>query len=90
LPDFRELCDSRSQNDYIELGKTSTPHCWPMLKAASNARDDSGAFNLVRTSSTIATSRLIISAEVEQKTYTGGRSTFEFQRTLSRWKMQSC
>ena len=91
--DFRELCDGpRSQNDYIELGKIVHAVLLANVEQMSTAKDDMARrfINLVDEFYD-RNVKLIISAEVELKDlYTGGRLTFEFQRTLSRLlEMQS-
>jgi len=91
--DFRELCDGpRSQNDYIELGKIFHAVLLANVEQMSTAKDDMARrfINLVDEFYD-RNVKLIISAEVELKDlYTGGRLTFEFQRTLSRLlEMQS-
>ncbi len=91
--DFRELCDGpRSQNDYIELGKVFHAVLLANVEQMSTAKDDMARrfINLVDEFYD-RNVKLIISAEVELKDlYTGGRLTFEFQRTLSRLlEMQS-
>lgn len=91
--DFRELCDGpRSQNDYIELGKVFHAVLLANVEQMSTAKDDMARrfVNLVDEFYD-RNVKLIISAEVELKDlYTGGRLTFEFQRTLSRLlEMQS-
>ncbi|PTS85830.1 cell division protein ZapE [Pseudomonas sp. HMWF032] len=91
--DFRELCDGpRSQNDYIELGKIFHAVLLANVEKMSTAKDDMARrfINLVDEFYD-RNVKLIISAEVELKDlYTGGRLTFEFQRTLSRLlEMQS-
>ncbi|MCZ4321970.1 cell division protein ZapE [Pseudomonas anguilliseptica] len=91
--EFRELCDGpRSQNDYIELGKVFHAVLLANVEQMSTAKDDMARrfINLVDEFYD-RNVKLIISAEVELKDlYTGGRLTFEFQRTLSRLlEMQS-
>ena len=91
--DFRELCDGpRSQNDYIELGKIYHAVILANVEQMSVAKDDMARrfINLVDEFYD-RNVKLIISAEVELKElYTGGRLSFEFQRTLSRLlEMQS-
>ena len=91
--EFRELCDGpRSQNDYIELGKIYHAVILSNVEQMSVAKDDMARrfINLVDEFYD-RNVKLIISAEVELKDlYTGGRLTFEFQRTLSRLlEMQS-
>ena len=91
--DFRELCDGpRSQNDYIELGKIFHAVLLSGVEQMSVTTDDIARrfINMVDEFYD-RNVKLIISAEVELKDlYTGGRLTFEFQRTLSRLlEMQS-
>ena len=91
--EFRELCDGpRSQNDYIELGKIFHAVILANVEQMSVAKDDMARrfINLVDEFYDRYV-KLIISAEVELKDlYTGGRLSFEFQRTLSRLlEMQS-
>src|SRR3990167_10925100 len=91
--DFRELCDGpRSQNDYIELGKIFHAVLLANVEQMGVAKEDMARrfINLVDEFYD-RNVKLIISAEVELKDlYTGGRLTFEFQRTLSRLlEMQS-
>ncbi|SDH97569.1 cell division protein ZapE [Pseudomonas benzenivorans] len=91
--EFRELCDGpRSQNDYIELGKIFHAVLLANVEQMGVAKDDLARrfINLVDEFYD-RNVKLIISAEVELKDlYTGGRLTFEFQRTLSRLlEMQS-
>ncbi|MFI8480084.1 cell division protein ZapE [Pseudomonas sp. NPDC078700] len=91
--EFRELCDGpRSQNDYIELGKVFHAVLLANVEQMGVATDDMARrfINLVDEFYD-RNVKLIISAEVELKDlYTGGRLTFEFQRTLSRLlEMQS-
>ncbi|MDU9410750.1 cell division protein ZapE [Pseudomonas sp. zfem005] len=91
--EFRELCDGpRSQNDYIELGKIFHAVILANVEQMGVAKDDMARrfINLVDEFYD-RNVKLIISAEVELKDlYTGGRLTFEFQRTLSRLlEMQS-
>ncbi|KFX68410.1 ATPase [Pseudomonas taeanensis MS-3] len=91
--EFRELCDGpRSQNDYIELGKIFHAVLISNVEQMSVAKEDMARrfINLVDEFYD-RNVKLIISAEVELKDlYTGGRLTFEFQRTLSRLlEMQS-
>ncbi|MGF0336365.1 cell division protein ZapE [Ectopseudomonas toyotomiensis] len=91
--EFRELCDGpRSQNDYIELGKIFHAVILANVEQMSVAKDDMARrfINLVDEFYD-RNVKLIISAEVELKElYTGGRLSFEFQRTLSRLlEMQS-
>ncbi|OLU14453.1 MULTISPECIES: cell division protein ZapE [unclassified Pseudomonas] len=91
--DFRELCDGpRSQNDYIELGKIFHSVILANVEQMSVAKEDMARrfINLVDEFYD-RNVKLIISAEVELKDlYTGGRLSFEFQRTLSRLlEMQS-
>ena len=91
--EFRELCDGpRSQNDYIELGKIFHAVLLANVEQMGVAKDDMARrfINLVDEFYD-RNVKLIISAEVELKDlYTGGRLTFEFQRTLSRLlEMQS-
>jgi cell division protein ZapE len=91
--DFRELCDGpRSQNDYIELGKIFHAVLLSNVEQMSVTTDDIARrfINMVDEFYD-RNVKLIISAEVELKDlYTGGRLTFEFQRTLSRLlEMQS-
>ncbi|WP_425913451.1 cell division protein ZapE [Pseudomonas sp. GWSMS-1] len=91
--EFRELCDGpRSQNDYIELGKIFHAVILANVEQMSVAKEDMARrfINLVDEFYD-RNVKLIISAEVELKDlYTGGRLTFEFQRTLSRLlEMQS-
>ena len=85
--DFRELCDGpRSQNDYIELGKIFHSVILSNVEQMSVAKEDMARrfINLVDEFYD-RNVKLIISAEVELKDlYTGGRLSFEFQRTLSR------
>jgi cell division protein ZapE len=91
--EFRELCDGpRSQNDYIELGKIFHAVILANVEQMGVAKDDMARrfINLVDEFYD-RNVKLIISAEVELKDlYTGGRLSFEFQRTLSRLlEMQS-
>ena len=91
--DFRELCDGpRSQNDYIELGKIFHAVLLSGVEQMSVTTDDIARrfINMVDEFYD-RNVKLIISAEVELKDlYTGGRLSFEFQRTLSRLlEMQS-
>ena len=91
--EFRELCDGpRSQNDYIELGKIFHSVILANVEQMGVAKDDMARrfINLVDEFYD-RNVKLIISAEVELKDlYTGGRLSFEFQRTLSRLlEMQS-
>jgi cell division protein ZapE len=91
--EFRELCDGpRSQNDYIELGKIFHAVILANVEQMGTAKDDMARrfINLVDEFYD-RNVKLIISAEVELKDlYTGGRLSFEFQRTLSRLlEMQS-
>ncbi|MBM7061592.1 cell division protein ZapE [Pseudomonas sp. UL073] len=91
--EFRELCDGpRSQNDYIELGKIFHAVILANVEQMGKAKDDMARrfINLVDEFYD-RNVKLIISAEVELKDlYTGGRLSFEFQRTLSRLlEMQS-
>ncbi|MFN9585848.1 MAG: cell division protein ZapE [Pseudomonadaceae bacterium] len=91
--EFRELCDGpRSQTDYIELGKIFHAVILANVEQMSVAKDDMARrfINLVDEFYD-RNVKLIISAEVELKDlYTGGRLSFEFQRTLSRLlEMQS-
>ncbi|MGV8844626.1 MAG: cell division protein ZapE [Pseudomonas sp.] len=91
--DFRELCDGpRSQNDYIELAKVFHSVVIANIEQMGVHEDD-----LARRFISLVDEfydrnvKLILSAEVELKDlYSGGRLTFEFQRTLSRLlEMQS-
>ena len=91
--DFRALCDGpRSQNDYIELGKIFEAVLVSNIEQMDVSKDDMARrfINLVDEFYD-RNVKLILSAEVELKDlYTGGRLTFEFQRTLSRLlEMQS-
>lgn len=91
--DFRDICDGpRSQNDYIELGKLFHAVLISNVEQMSTPKDDIARrfINLVDEFYD-RNVKLILSAEVELKDlYTGGRLTFEFQRTLSRLlEMQS-
>jgi cell division protein ZapE len=91
--EFRELCDGpRSQNDYIELGKIFHSVILANVEQMGVAKDDMARrfINLVDEFYD-RNVKLIISAEVELKDlYSGGRLSFEFQRTLSRLlEMQS-
>lgn len=91
--EFRELCDGpRSQNDYIELGKIFEAVLISNVEQMNTAKDDMARrfINLVDEFYD-RNVKLIISAEVELKDlYSGGRLSFEFQRTLSRLlEMQS-
>ncbi|MFK0091290.1 cell division protein ZapE [Pseudomonas sp. NPDC090592] len=91
--DFRALCDGpRSQNDYIELGKIFHAVLLSNVEQMGVATDDIARrfINMVDEFYD-RNVKLIISAEVELKDlYTGGRLSFEFQRTLSRLlEMQS-
>ena len=91
--DFRAPCDGpRSQNDYIELGKIFHAVILSGVEQMSVTTDDIARrfINMVDEFYD-RNVKLIISAEVELKDlYTGGRLTFEFQRTLSRLlEMQS-
>jgi cell division protein ZapE len=91
--DFRELCDGpRSQNDYIELGKIFEAVLVSNVEQMGVSKDDMARrfINLVDEFYD-RNVKLILSAEVELKNlYTGGRLSFEFQRTLSRLlEMQS-
>jgi len=91
--DFRELCDGpRSQNDYIELGKIFNAVILSGVEQMEVKTDDIARrfINMVDEFYDRGV-KLIISAEVELKDlYTGGRLSFEFQRTLSRLlEMQS-
>lgn len=91
--EFRELCDGpRSQNDYIELAKIFHAVVISNIEQMSVHEDDLARrfINLVDEFYD-RNVKLILSAEVELKDlYTGGRLTFEFQRTLSRLlEMQS-
>ncbi len=91
--DFRALCDGpRSQNDYIELGKIFHAVLLSNVEQMSVTTDDIARrfINMVDEFYD-RNVKLIISAEVELKDlYTGGRLSFEFQRTLSRLlEMQS-
>jgi len=91
--DFRELCDGpRSQNDYIELGKIFHAVLLSGVEQMSvTTADIARRFINMVDEFYDRNVKLIISAEVELKDlYTGGRLTFEFQRTLSRLlEMQS-
>ena len=91
--EFRELCDGpRSQNDYIELGKIFHAVILANVEQMSVAKDDMARrFIKLVDEFYDRNVKLIISAEVELKDlYTGGRLSFEFQRTLSRLlEMQS-
>ena len=91
--EFRELCDGpRSQNDYIELGKIFHAVLLSNVEQMGVTTDDIARrfINMVDEFYD-RNVKLIISAEVELKDlYTGGRLSFEFQRTLSRLlEMQS-
>ncbi|MNJ62610.1 Cell division protein ZapE [compost metagenome] len=91
--EFRELCDGpRSQNDYIELGKIYEAVLVSNVEQMDVLKEDMARrfINLVDEFYD-RNVKLILSAEVELKDlYTGGRLTFEFQRTLSRLlEMQS-
>ncbi|MCQ4270774.1 cell division protein ZapE [Pseudomonas kuykendallii] len=91
--DFRDICDGpRSQNDYIELGKIYHAVLVSKVEKMDAAKDDMARrfINLVDEFYD-RNVKLILSAEVELKDlYSGGRLTFEFQRTLSRLlEMQS-
>ncbi|MET1079178.1 MAG: cell division protein ZapE [Pseudomonas sp.] len=91
--EFRELCDGpRSQNDYIELAKIFHAVVISNIEQMGVQEDDLARrfINLVDEFYD-RNVKLILSAEVELKDlYTGGRLTFEFQRTLSRLlEMQS-
>ncbi len=91
--DFRDICDGpRSQNDYIELGKIYHAVLVSNVEKMDAAKDDMARrfINLVDEFYD-RNVKLILSAEVELKDlYSGGRLTFEFQRTLSRLlEMQS-
>ncbi|MFT6431556.1 MAG: cell division protein ZapE [Halopseudomonas sp.] len=91
--EFRELCDGpRSQNDYIELAKIFHAVLIANVEQMDASKDDMARrfINLVDEFYD-RNVKLILSAEVELKDlYTGGRLTFEFQRTLSRLlEMQS-
>ena len=91
--DFRALCDGpRSQNDYIELGKIFHAVLLSNVEQMGVTTDDIARrfINMVDEFYD-RNVKLIISAEVELKDlYTGGRLSFEFQRTLSRLlEMQS-
>ncbi|WP_462381527.1 cell division protein ZapE [Pseudomonas sp. Marseille-QA0892] len=91
--EFRELCDGpRSQNDYIELGKIFHAVILSDVERMTVTTDDIARrfINLVDEFYD-RNVKLIISAEVELKDlYSGGRLSFEFQRTLSRLlEMQS-
>ena len=91
--DFRALCDGpRSQNDYIELGKIFEAVVISSVERMDVSKDDMARrfINLVDEFYD-RNVKLILSAEVELKDlYSGGRLTFEFQRTLSRLlEMQS-
>jgi|TARA_R110001599_G_scaffold177980_2_gene370373 cell division protein ZapE len=91
--EFRELCDGpRSQNDYIELAKIFHAVLIANVEQMNASKDDMARrfINLVDEFYD-RNVKLILSAEVELKDlYTGGRLSFEFQRTLSRLlEMQS-
>ncbi len=91
--EFRELCDGpRSQNDYIELGKIYEAVLVSNVEQMDVYKEDMARrfINMVDEFYD-RNVKLILSAEVELKDlYTGGRLTFEFQRTLSRLlEMQS-
>lgn len=91
--EFRELCDGpRSQNDYIELAKIFHAVLVANVEQMDSSKDDMARrfVNLVDEFYD-RNVKLILSAEVELKDlYTGGRLSFEFQRTLSRLlEMQS-
>ncbi|MBQ0744442.1 MAG: AFG1 family ATPase [Pseudomonas sp.] len=91
--EFRELCDGpRSQNDYIELAKIFHAVLIANVEQMDTSKDDMARrfINLVDEFYD-RNVKLILSAEVELKDlYTGGRLSFEFQRTLSRLlEMQS-
>mgnify|MGYP003631140588 FL=1 len=91
--EFRELCDGpRSQNDYIELAKVFHAVLVANVEQMDTSKDDMARrfINLVDEFYD-RNVKLILSAEVELKDlYTGGRLSFEFQRTLSRLlEMQS-
>lgn len=91
--EFRELCDGpRSQNDYIELAKIFHAVLIANVEQMGTSKDDMARrfINLVDEFYD-RNVKLILSAEVELKDlYTGGRLSFEFQRTLSRLlEMQS-
>jgi len=85
--EFRQLCDGpRSQNDYIELGKIFHAVILSGVEQMGVTTDDIARrfINMVDEFYD-RNVKLIISAEVELKDlYTGGRLSFEFQRTLSR------
>lgn len=91
--DFLALCDGpRSQNDYIELGKIFDAVLVSNVPQMGTSKDDMARrfINLVDEFYD-RNVKLILSAEVELKDlYSGGRLSFEFQRTLSRLlEMQS-
>lgn len=91
--DFYELCDGpRSQNDYIELAREYHTVLVSDVPELGGSKDDQARrfLNLVDEFYDRSV-KLIISAEVPlQKIYSGGRLSFEYDRTVSRLlEMQS-
>ena len=91
--DFAELCDGpRSQNDYIELAREYHAVLLGQVPQLGAARDDQARrfINLVDEFYDRGV-KLVVAAEVAlHELYTGGRLSFEFERTKSRLlEMQS-
>lgn len=91
--DFYELCDGpRSQNDYIELAREYHAVLVSDVPELGGSKDDQARrfLNLVDEFYDRSV-KLIISAEVPlQQIYSGGRLSFEYDRTVSRLlEMQS-
>jgi cell division protein ZapE len=91
--EFTELCDGpRSQNDYIELAREFHAVLISNIPQMSVAKDDRARrfINLVDEFYD-RNVKLVLSAEVSlDQLYTGGRLSFEFERTQSRLlEMQS-
>jgi len=91
--DFAELCDGpRSQNDYIELAREYHAVLLGQVPQLGAARDDQARrfINLVDEFYDRSV-KLVVAAEVAlHELYTGGRLSFEFERTKSRLlEMQS-
>lgn len=91
--DFYELCDGpRSQNDYIELAREYHTVLVSDVPELGGSKDDQARrfLNLVDEFYDRSV-KLIISAEVPlQQIYSGGRLSFEYDRTVSRLlEMQS-
>ncbi|MCP3909043.1 MAG: cell division protein ZapE [Oceanicoccus sp.] len=91
--DFKELCDGpRSQNDYIELAREFHAVLVSDVPQMGTSKDDQARrfINLVDEFYD-RNVKLVLSAEVSlEQLYTGGRLSFEFERTQSRLlEMQS-